>query len=234
MFESLVNFRDLGGRPVAGGGSVRTGRLFRSDSVAYASPADAQRLVTELKVATVVDLRGATEVARRGRGPLGELPIGYVHMPITDVTVGAGDLSRYYLAVLGERAHELVGLLRRLMRPDALPAVVHCEAGCDRTGVVTAVVLGLVGVADDAICEDYDLTEPALPALNARWRRAYLATGRELPADWIDETWDLRETAMKRTAAAVRDRWGGWAGWAGAYGLVPAEVARLRDLLVTA
>jgi protein-tyrosine phosphatase len=234
VFESLVNFRDVGGRPVAGGGSVRTGRLFRSDSVAYASVDDARRMVEELGLATVIDLRGEREVARRGRGPLADLPLRYLHVPIADVAAGNGDLARYYTAVLHERGDAIAALVRWLLHAGALPAVVHCEAGCDRTGIVAAVVLGLVGVPDEAICADYDLTEAALPAMNARWRRDYLATNPELPPEWIDETWDDRLAAMERTAVAVRDEWGGWGGWAAAYGLIPAEVARLRDLLVVA
>ena len=55
VFEGLVNFRDLGGI-AADGGTMRPGRLFRSDSLNYATEADAARLV-EAGLATIVDLR---------------------------------------------------------------------------------------------------------------------------------------------------------------------------------
>ena len=233
MFENLANFRDIGGRPVDGGGEVRSGRLFRSDSVAYASAADARRLHADLGLATVIDLRGERETARYGRGPLADLPIGYVHVPITDVGPGGGDLADFYLAVLDQRGAMLADLLRGLLAPGALPAVVHCEAGCDRTGVVTAVLLGLLGVPDEVIIADFDLTREALPAMNARWRRFFLADERNLPEDWVEETWGEREAAMVRTAARVRQRWGGWEGWASTYGLTAPELTALRALLVT-
>ena len=165
MFENLLNFRDLGGRVTADGARVRTGRLFRSESVAYLSAAAPARLVDDL------------------------------------------------------------------LEPGALPAVVHCEAGCDRTGVVAAAVFGLLGVPDEAIIADYDLTRAAFPAMNARWKAMYVARGNP-PDRFIEETWVEREAAMARTIAMMRERWGDWAGWAQAYGLTDDERERLRKLLV--
>lgn len=230
-WEGLANFRDFGGRPVSGGGEVRRGRLFRSDSLAYATEGDARRLVRDLGVATVVDLRAAREVAERGRGPLADLGIAYHHVPITDVSHGV-DLSEHYVAMLAERGEPLAALVRRLAAPGTLPAVVHCEVGCDRTGVVSAAILGLVGVPDEVISADYELSAAALPALNERWRRLITADGQPLPDGYLDDTWEEREAAMERTVAAVRKRWGGWSGWAEEFGLTGAEIARLRALLV--
>jgi len=166
-----------------------------------------------------------------GPRPLGDRPLRYVHVPITDVTRGEGSMSSYYIDMLVRRADDVVGLLRRLLEPGALPAVVHCEAGCDRTGVVAAAVLGLVGVPDEAIVADYDLTEPALAAMNARWKANYLARGNP-PEKWIDEVWAERERAMVETIEAVRERWGGWVGWADAHGFTEQEREQLRKLLV--
>jgi hypothetical protein len=230
-FEHLHNFRDLGGQETGDGARVQPRRLYRSESVAYLSAADAVRLVDEFGLSTVVDLRGEREVALWGRGPLGDRPLRYVHVPITDVTRGQGSMSFYYIDMLVRRADDVVGLLRRLLEPGALPAGVHCEAGCDRTGVVAAVVLGLVGVPDEAIVAEYDLTEPTLAAMNARWKANHLARGRP-PETWVDVTWAEREQAMVETIAAVRERWGGWVGWADAHGFTGPEREQLRKLLV--
>jgi protein-tyrosine phosphatase len=229
--ENLYNFRDLGGPATDDGGHVQPRRLYRSESVAYLSEADAAHLVDEVGLATVVDLRGEREVARWGRGLLGERSLRYVHVPITDVTRGLGNMSTYYIDMLTRRADDMVGLLRRLLEPGALPAVVHCEAGCDRTGVVAATVLGLVGVPDEAIITDYDLTEPTMPAMNERWKANYLARGHPIEK-WVDESWAEREEAMAQTIAAVRECWGGWGGWAEAHGFTADERRHLRKLLV--
>jgi protein-tyrosine phosphatase len=230
-FENLLNFRDLGGRVTADGDQVRPGRLYRSESVAYMSAGDVARLVDELGLATIVDLRGEREVARTGRGPIADRPLRYIHVPITDVIRGMGGIVDFYVGVLSERGTELAGLLRTLLEPGALPAVVHCEAGCDRTGVVAAAVLGILRVPDEEIISDYELTRDAFPAMNARWRANFISRGHP-PEKFIDETWIEREEAMARTVATVRERWGDWAGWASAHGFTADEQERLRKLLL--
>ncbi len=49
-----------------------------------------------------------------------------------------------------------------LAQPATYPAVFHCFAGKDRTGILAAVVLGLVGVPDDVIVADYVLSRDAM------------------------------------------------------------------------
>jgi protein-tyrosine phosphatase len=56
--------------------------------------------------------------------------------------------------------------------------VFHCASGKDRTGMVAALVLTLLGVPEDDIATDFALTELATTGLIADWRAAY--PGREL------------------------------------------------------
>ena len=44
------------------------------------------------------------------------------------------------------------------------PCLVHCTAGKDRTGILVALILQLVGVEDHVIAEEYALTEVGLAA----------------------------------------------------------------------
>jgi protein-tyrosine phosphatase len=229
-FDGMVNFRDLGGLP-ANGGKIRPGRLFRSDSVAYASAADVARLVEELELATVIDLRGETEIEMLGRGVLENTVVTYVSAPIADVTA-CDAVPDHYVAIMAERGPLLVSLLRRLARPDALPALIHCEAGCDRTGVVTATVLGLLGVPDDEICADYAHTSVAVPAINARSRDIARKHGLPEPDGYSEETFMPTFEVMRETLKRMRDRWTDVAGWATAYGLTRAEIDALRGALV--
>jgi hypothetical protein len=227
QFEGMVNFRDLGGLP-ADSGAVRSGVLFRSDSLAYATKNDATRLVDEFGLATVIDLRGEYEVEQLGRGPLAETKVRYVHAPIVDVT-RSDELARHYLAILDERGAVLADLVRLLTEPAALPAVFHCEAGCDRTGVFAAVILGLLGVTEDEIATDYELTAPAMPEIHARIRRTIELLGLP-PRDVAD--WAPQAQMMVDTLALVRERWGGIEPWAAAHGLSEEDIARLRTALV--
>ena len=68
--EGVVNMRDVGGIPTTDGASIAAGRLIRSDNLQDLPPASVRRLVDDLHVTDVVDLRTSVEVAKEGDGPL--------------------------------------------------------------------------------------------------------------------------------------------------------------------
>jgi protein-tyrosine phosphatase len=68
--EGAVNVRDLGGLPAEDGMAIAPGRLLRGDNLQDLSPADVRKLVDDIGVTTVVDLRSPWEVASEGPGPL--------------------------------------------------------------------------------------------------------------------------------------------------------------------
>jgi protein-tyrosine phosphatase len=228
-FEGMVNFRDLGGLP-AEGGTIRRGRLFRSDSLAYATPSDARRLTGELGLTTIIDLRGLYEVEHLGRGPLAQTPVVYVSAPIVDVS-GAGDMAGHYLAMLDEKGGVLGSMIRLIAGSAALPAVFHCEAGCDRTGVLAAVVLSLLGVPDEAIAEDYALTSAAMPAIHTRVREVARQLGLATRPPEADE-WVPEAEMMLGTLKLARERWGGIREWAELNGVGESDIEGLRAALV--
>lgn len=229
VFEGLVNFRDLGGIP-ADGGVIRPGRLFRSDSLSYATESDAARLV-DAGLATIVDLRDTVEVDEFGRGPLASTPITYVGLPCTDSTP-AESRSEYYFRLLALQGPALADLVRRLSAPDSLPALVHCHIGCDRTGIVSAMLLGLAGVSDGDICVDYARSTRASAAIRERSedRRRHLGLPLMGPAYY--DAWEPRPETMAAALDLVAREWRDMSGWAAAFGLTAGDVAGLRAALV--
>ena len=227
VFDNLYNFRDLGGL-----GAVRPRRLYRSDSVAHASAGDADALVDRYGLATVVDLRGDREIGRYGRGPLTDAAVDYLPVPVTDLE-RYDDRPGYYVGVLAERGDPIAATIRRLTVPGALPALIHCEAGCDRTGILTAIVLDLVGVPDDEICADFAATAAATERINERTIRNAAAHGEVWPRPDDRDGLDWQPTAdmMVTTLTRMRERWGSGEGWARAYGLTGADLAALRAAL---
>jgi protein-tyrosine phosphatase len=227
--EGLINFRDLGGLPAAGG-AIRPGRLFRSDSLAYATESDAAHLVKDLRLATVIDLRGEHEVTQLGRGPLAATRVDYVSAPITDVS-GATDLVGHYVAMLDEKGDVLAGAIRLLARSSTLPAVFHCEAGCDRTGVLAAVVLSLLGVPDEVIAADYAATAAAMPQIHERVAVVVDRLGLPpRPASVLD--WTPQAAMMLQTLELAKERWGSIQDWAHVYGLKDDDLSALHAALV--
>ena len=229
VFEGLVNFRDLGGIPAAGG-VIRPGRLFRSDSLGYATESDAARLV-DAGLATIVDLRDTVEVDEFGRGPLASAPITYIGLPCTD-SIPAESRSEYYFRLLALQGPALADLVRRLSAPDSLPAVVHCHIGCDRTGIVSAMLLGLAGVSDEDICVDYARSTRASAAIRERSEDRRRHLGLPLMGQAYYDAWEPQPATMAAALDLVAREWRDMSGWASAFGLTIDDVAALRAALV--
>ncbi|MCC5697453.1 tyrosine-protein phosphatase, partial [Klebsiella pneumoniae] len=70
---------------------------------------------------------------------------------------GDHELTRLYLGILNGAAKKLVEAFRTVLNSDG-PVLVHCAAGKDRTGVVSAMLLSAVGVPEDEIIADYQRT----------------------------------------------------------------------------
>ena len=161
------NMRDIGGYHAAGSRVTRWRTLLRADALHRLDDTSHQSL-REIGVRTVVDLRSDEEV-RRSPNQLGALPVLTVRHPLfgrreQTVTLGAPprSLLEMYTHVAEERPQALAGAVRELARDDALPAIVHCTIGKDRTGMVIATVLSLLGVDDDVIAADFAETESYL------------------------------------------------------------------------
>jgi protein-tyrosine phosphatase len=177
-FASLYNFRDVGGYRTADGRTVRWGQLYRSDSLGKLDGGDWERF-RQLRVRTVIDLRHRHEIAARGRVPASDL-LGYHHVsvehrPYDQAGLGADTEPARFLAdrygeLAADGAAEFRQVLEVIAAAGSAPLVVHCAAGKDRTGVLTALVLALLGVAADDIVADYALTGLVTDRLIAEWR----------------------------------------------------------------
>ncbi|MGW6915740.1 tyrosine-protein phosphatase [Kitasatospora sp. NPDC054939] len=185
-FERLHNFRDLGGYRAVDGRAVRWGLLYRADSLGkLTEPADLERF-RELGVRTVIDLRYPWEIEARGRVPQGEAPayhnLSIEHRPYDQAEIDPElDPWRYLADRFAEVADDGVVEIRQALDVIAGadgPLVFHCASGKDRTGLIAALVLALLGVSEDDIAADFALTELASPRFVADWHAAN--PGREL------------------------------------------------------
>ncbi|MEV4564985.1 tyrosine-protein phosphatase [Nonomuraea sp. NPDC049419] len=180
-FTNLCNFRDVGGYAAQGGRTVRWQRLYRADSLGWLA-GDDLAAYRALGVRSVIDLRHPFEVKKAGRVPESDCP-HYQNLPIegrrwelTPYNEEVG-ISRYladrYLEITEDGIANLRTALETVAAADNAPVVVHCAAGKDRTGVLTALVLSLVGVDEDDIVADYALTGRATERFIADWRRRH-------------------------------------------------------------
>jgi protein-tyrosine phosphatase len=248
--DGAVNVRDLGGLPAEDGGTTVSGRVLRADNLQDLSAADVDRLVTGLGLTTVVDLRSTAELTSEGPAPLDSVAsVAHRHHPVlpelgsaTDVvadvllTRADQDQSRYpadpacghYLGYLEDRPDQVIAALRSIARSPGA-ALVHCAAGKDRTGVVSALVLRVAGVRPEAIVADYAATGERAEALFARLRRS------PTYADDLRGKTALSHRPRPETMAAFLEqlaaRYGGAAGWLAEHGFTDEDLRLLRARL---
>lgn len=171
--EGAVNFRDLGGYPVAGGRQTRWGCLFRSDSLAALTDRDLA-YVAKLELYGLIDFRLPHErTIHPNRLPsglslriqeIGFWPAGNAEMldELRKLRIDAAGIER---AVTGHYRHypvdhliEYRRMLETVEEAAGRPMLIHCVSGKDRTGFGSAVILMALGATESVIVEDYVLT----------------------------------------------------------------------------
>ncbi|MGE0879422.1 MAG: tyrosine-protein phosphatase [Acidimicrobiia bacterium] len=171
-FENVVNFRDLGGYPVAGGGHTRWGMLFRSASLSALTDADRDALET-LGLRLIIDLRRELEVEKQPTQLANGSTIRIVNLPFLSegrgthvvraegsekITDGTVFLAQIYTGIIDNASAEIAAAFDLFAQPDNLPALFHCMVGKDRTGMLAGLLLSYLGVPDEHVLDDYELT----------------------------------------------------------------------------
>jgi len=226
------NLRDLGGYPAAGGGTVRWRTLLRSDALHRLDDAGRAALA-QLGLRTVIDLRTDQEV-QAAPSALDGTGARTFHVPLfTDEAIRRlpperAAINRYMIDDCGAAIAEAIG---RLGAGGALPGLIHCTAGKDRTGLVAALVLDVIGVPGEFIAADYAMSAAYLdPAAAQAVRRVRAASGvgRWLDLGALGASPQVITTALAR----VRGQADGAAGYLMQHGLTRPELDRLRRALV--
>jgi protein tyrosine/serine phosphatase len=237
--DGLVNARDLGGLRTRDGRIVRTRQVIRSDNPKGLTDKGQEDLSQVVAPALIVDLRMVLEVAREGY-TIGHDPARVVNLPMLpqsgvtqeQIDAGAADnLVEDYLRQIDVNAGSIVEALRLIADPGNRPVVVHCTAGKDRTGIVVAMLLDILGVDHEVIVADYHVTSANMGPILERIRSAQVFQDNGLAAApmWIFES---HPETMREFLARMTERYGSAEQWALAQGLGPDDIARLRDTLL--
>ena len=178
-FESISNVRDLGGIASGDDRTIRHGLFYRGGALNKATQTDAEKLLS-LGITCAIDLRTGWEHREK---PSIEIPgIEYIHIPFFDQDmVGieyikplantrmighdfACDPNDFYRAMINPLT---VGQMKKALhvvfdRAQAgLSTYVHCSGGKDRAGVLSMLILAILGANRADILEDYLLTNIA-------------------------------------------------------------------------
>jgi protein-tyrosine phosphatase len=229
--EGAVNFRDLGGYATAAGMRTRWRTLFRADGLGELTGSDLSVLRT-FGIRTVIDLRSGEEL-ERGRFDVDAHPVTFHHFPFLDELPDAqefdrrpGFLGSQYREFLSDAGGRIRTALEVLAAPGALPAVFHCTAGKDRTGVLSAIVLSLLGVDEQTVVADYALSGEAMLRLRAKLIVKY-PEGRD-SIENLDEVFSADPAQMEQLLDHLKERYGSVDAYVAGLGVGPAVIEGLR------
>ena len=228
----------MGGLPTSDGRTTKRRRFLRSDLLS-GLPDEARETLHAYGIRTVVDLRTTDETLRWPCSLADDTRFDYRHcnlegdepIPWYDLSQEHWPLSDSYAALLASRGPVIRDVLAALAGSAGAPAVFFCAGGTDRTGIVAALVLGLVGVPDDVIAEDYSLSAQGLVhRFTAEGAPSWMAPG-DLASGRALATL-ARPAAMIQLLRIVRRDYGGAIPYLQSVGVTAEEIDRLRGSFV--
>lgn len=240
VWDGCVNVRDLGGHRTEDGGETRFGVVVRADSVRGLTDEGWDALLS-YGVRRIIDLRWHEELAE---DPPREVPVEVVHIPLLGerndasareidallegIDDPAARRSTMYLEFLRRYPRNFATAIAEVARASNGAVVVHCAGGVDRTGLVSALLLTVAGVAPEDVAEDYAASE-------ANWAPHTEAWIAEAPDD---EEREFRRflsrmpaEAMLRVLEALEREYGGAAGYLRQAGVGDEDLEAVRARL---
>ena len=173
--KSVRNPRDIGGYVGSDGRKIRTHRLLRTGNISEITPADEQYLL-DYGLRTIIDLRSPAECKQNPDKELDNVEHYACPLSAEDNTGGHGlDMSkefaeyrkdqyagfklmcrRYHHHILSKSAKQSFHHIIELIAENDDGAILyHCSEGKDRTGLVTIIILYILGVDMEVIRQDY-------------------------------------------------------------------------------
>jgi protein-tyrosine phosphatase len=238
FWEDCLNARDLGGFRTRDGRYTRRGALVRMDNPGHLTQAGV-RAMLDYGVTTVIDLRYPDEVTRYPQlaTALAGQPDPPVirNIPLLDERnqamedgLFARSRDEWHAYVLDQRSETIVEILRTIAYATSGAVVFHCAAGKDRTGLISALLLDLLGVARDEIAHDYAVSEEWLLPRTRQWlepldeaQRAFALGLMRTPPEYIHFALNYLD-----------ERYGGTSAYLQQAGLSPTNLNALRERLV--
>lgn len=246
--HTRLNIRDIGGYPTQQGQHVRWGKVYRSGALYALSVKDVQYL-EGLDWRWICDLRTASEV-KDAPTQLTTKPTRKFesHSFFTDKEssdsalrfltrlnkIEEAVIDSYTAQLLDVKGTTFGRIFSQLAQRDNLPAVIHCTAGKDRTGVSIAILLDLLGVPADVIIADYTLTnsfhELFWKSVEDNMFRLRLL---RIKMHELQPLLLARAETMQATLHHLQRRYGGAEGYLRQQAqLDPATLQRIRDNLL--
>jgi protein tyrosine/serine phosphatase len=240
-WDACYNVREVGGYLAEDGRRVRWRALVRADNLCRLTPGG-QAALRDYGVRTIIDLRLAHELETDPNPFAGRQDHGsneeprYLHLPLHDLDIipaqqAADSIQAEYIVIL-ERNKELVAAPIKAVAAglEEGGVLVHCHGGKDRTGIVVALLLSLVGVPRETIAHDYSLSEGLLEPVHSAWlEEQSRAEGRPVERPrWMSS----RPETLLGVLDYLDHTYGSVQGYLQAAGVTQVEMAQIRKHLL--
>ncbi|CAO3697611.1 unnamed protein product [Rhizopus stolonifer] len=247
--EGVKNFRDIGGWPLKdGSGYIRERIVFRCGHLVDVTPKGIQ-VLERLNVVAAFDFRSETEVERQGVMP----PVkGLIHYPSAMFTKadyspealatrwkgyfeGPTGFPKVYAVILEKGAEQYRKIFLHLIENHSVTStqsiIVHCTAGKDRTGIFGMLLLGLCGVDEEIIANEYALSN--LGYWEPRHELEKKAEMLNVRMDDVLMVMSAPYLAMKETIRQVKEKYGSIEGYVeNECKLTQEQIKSVRDLMI--
>ncbi len=212
---ALINCRELGGMPLAGGKTFRKGLFLRSGSPEHLTSGQI-REVKDYGVRTVIDLRAEDELKGTGNPFANDPDVRFHSVPLFNGDPNGDDdktmqfilthtLGDYYVVIAEEMGDRLAEIMRLLLNSDGI-ALFHCAHGKDRTGVTAAVLYLLCGASRENIISNYaisyeylkDFLAPSIAKLPDNMKHILKSDEHNMETflDYMDSKWNGDVSAL--------------------------------------
>ena len=239
QWDACINTREMGGYPVENG-TIRWKSLIRSDNTAQLTSPSRQALI-DYGIRTVIDLRYPGELQMEPNPFMAgkDHTPDYYNIPLDedqDLAWPGGDqkphqlMSDMYQRMLETNRHHVAAVLTCMAESQPGGIIFNCYAGKDRTGLIAAMVLGLLGASRETIISDYALTTPEI--LKIREKRLSMARLSPDRQAYFTVIWTSLPDSMRLTLDYLDQRYGGIMGYLADTPLTSPTITALRDRLV--
>lgn len=185
MLENLYNVRDLGQITTKFGTKTRRYKYIRGTAKGTMSDKE-KKFFYNLGIRVIVDLRYTNEIDKNPSPLRGYLDTKYYHVDMMGEfwqmrEHGYEDMTGLYIDLLDDSQDKLLEIFRIFLKHPKEGIYFHCTAGKDRTGIVTMLLLDLVGVSHTTIVENYsesypnNSARPGYKFIRPEWRRFILS-----------------------------------------------------------
>ncbi|MEH6942527.1 tyrosine-protein phosphatase [Bacillus sp. JJ722] len=215
-FESIYNFRDMGGQLTKDGRQVKESLLFRCGELGHATENDIE-LLKNLQLQTIFDYREEKE-ANEGKTPhiegveniriaannLEEESSSLEGLLHNEMWKKENALGTFYTEMLfGNPAYQ--ELIARIKNKKA-PLLHHCTAGKDRTGVGAALIYLLLGVDEKDIIYEYLLTNESTAKHTPKWYSVLKEEMKDHP-ELFAQVANVKPQYMEMVFAKIREHY---------------------------